>query len=42
MMAIVENILFVSGEPVTLGEIAKTLDISRSAAKAHEQYDKLF
>ncbi len=33
MMAIVENILFVSGEPVTLGEIAKTLDISRSAAK---------
>ncbi len=33
MMAIVENILFVSGEAVTLGEIAKALDISKSAAK---------
>ncbi len=33
MMAIVENILFVSGEAVGLKEIAKVLDIPQSAAR---------
>lgn len=31
MMAIIENILFISGEAVGIGEIAKTLDISKAS-----------
>lgn len=32
MMAIIENILFISGEPIKSNEIAKTLDISKTTA----------